>query len=44
MVIAGDRDAYNATMEIHILEYSRAVDYERLVEQLRSYGKRPKSG
>ena len=40
----GDREAYNATMEIHILEYSRAVDYERLVEQLRKYGKRPKSG
>ncbi|MCR8725781.1 GntR family transcriptional regulator [Frigidibacter sp. ROC022] len=32
---AGDRDKYNRLMEIHILEYTRAVDYEDLVEQLR---------
>jgi DNA-binding GntR family transcriptional regulator len=42
-LLDGDREAYNSTMQTHILEYSRAVDYERLVEQLRSYGKRSKS-
>lgn len=32
---AGDRAKYDRLMEIHILEYTRAVDYEDLVEQLR---------
>lgn len=31
----GDRAAFEALMEVHILEYSRAVDYEHFVEQLR---------
>jgi DNA-binding GntR family transcriptional regulator len=31
----GDRRAFDKLMETHILEYSRAVDYEKLVEQLR---------
>ncbi|MCY0150382.1 GntR family transcriptional regulator [Hoeflea sp. G2-23] len=31
----GDRSAFDKLMEVHILEYSRAVDYEKLVEQLR---------
>ncbi|HQZ13868.1 MAG TPA: GntR family transcriptional regulator [Devosia sp.] len=32
---AGDRAAFETLMEAHILEYSRAVDYEHFVEQLR---------
>ena len=32
---AGDRAAFDALMQVHILEYSRAIDYEHLVEQLR---------
>lgn len=31
----GDRRAFDKLMDIHILEYSRAVDYEKLVDQLR---------
>jgi DNA-binding GntR family transcriptional regulator len=38
----GDRAAFDALMEVHILDYSRAVDYEGLVEQLRRInGPRP---
>jgi DNA-binding GntR family transcriptional regulator len=36
----GDVAAFEAVMEVHILDYSRAVDYEGLVEQLRML-KRP---
>jgi len=31
----GDQAEYDRLMEIHILEYSRAIDYAKLVEQLR---------
>jgi DNA-binding GntR family transcriptional regulator len=31
----GNAAEYDRLMEIHILEYSRAIDYEKLVEQLR---------
>ena len=31
----GDRAKFDRLMEVHILEYTRAVDYEDLVEQLR---------
>ena len=31
----GDRAEFDRLMEVHILEYTRAVDYEDLVEQLR---------
>lgn len=31
----GDRATFDRLMEVHILEYTRAVDYEALVEQLR---------
>jgi DNA-binding GntR family transcriptional regulator len=38
----GNRAAFDALMEVHILDYSRAVDYEGLVEQLRRInGPRP---
>lgn len=40
---AGDRAAFEDLLEVHILEYSRAVDYERLVEQLRLLAKRKKA-
>ena len=36
----GRRAAFDRVMEVHILEYSRAVDYEHLVEQLRLINKR----
>lgn len=39
----GDRDAFDDLMETHILEYSRAVDYELLVEQLRRLEDRSKT-
>ncbi|GIX12781.1 MAG: GntR family transcriptional regulator [Paracoccaceae bacterium] len=32
---AGDRAGFDRLMEVHILEYTRAVDYEDLVAQLR---------
>ncbi len=32
---SGDQAAFDALMQMHILDYSRAVDYEHLVEQLR---------
>jgi DNA-binding GntR family transcriptional regulator len=32
---AGDRAEFDRLIEVHILEYTRAVDYEALVEQLR---------
>ncbi|MGV3651852.1 MAG: GntR family transcriptional regulator [Devosia sp.] len=41
---SGDREAFDRLMEIHILEYSRAVDYEHLVEQLRMLERRNKAG
>lgn len=41
---AGDRDAFNELMRVHILDYSRAVDYEHLVEQLRMLERRKKAG
>lgn len=37
---AGDGAQFDRLMEVHILEYSRAVDYESLVEQLRRIEKR----
>ena len=40
----GDQRAYDKMMEVHILEYSRAVDYEKLVEQLRMLERRGKTG
>lgn len=36
----GDQATFDRLMEVHILEYSRAVDYEKLVEQLRKLGQR----
>jgi DNA-binding GntR family transcriptional regulator len=41
---AGDRAKFDRLMEVHILEYSRAVDYESLVEQLRRIEARRKAG
>jgi len=35
ILTAGDQNAFGKLMEVHILDYSRAVDYEGLVEQLR---------
>ena len=32
---AGNRAEFDRLIEVHILEYTRAVDYEALVEQLR---------
>lgn len=32
----GDLEGFKALMETHILEYTRAIDYEQLVEQLRT--------
>ena len=40
----GDVAAFEDLMEIHILDYSRAVDYEKLVEQLRKLESRRKAG
>jgi DNA-binding GntR family transcriptional regulator len=40
----GDTDAFDKLMEVHILDYSRAVDYEKLVEQLRKLESRRKAG
>lgn len=40
----GDVDAFDKLMEVHILDYSRAVDYEKLVEQLRKLEDRRKAG
>lgn len=40
----GDVDAFDKLMEVHILDYSRAVDYEKLVEQLRKLENRRKAG
>ncbi|MEX0921992.1 MAG: GntR family transcriptional regulator [Rhodovibrionaceae bacterium] len=39
----GNRKAFEDLMETHILEYSRAVDYELLVEQLRRLEDRSKT-
>jgi DNA-binding GntR family transcriptional regulator len=36
----GDRSTFETLLETHILEYSRAVDYEHLVDQLRMLEKR----
>lgn len=41
---AGDQAAFDALMEVHILDYSRAVEYEDLVEQLRKLELRHKTG
>ncbi|HQZ11883.1 MAG TPA: GntR family transcriptional regulator [Devosia sp.] len=41
---AGDQAAYDELMRVHILDYSRAVDYEQLVEQLRLLERRKKVG
>jgi DNA-binding GntR family transcriptional regulator len=41
---AGDGKAFDDLMETHILEYSRAVDYEHLVEQLRQLDRKRKAG
>lgn len=39
----GEQAAFDKLMETHILEYSRAVDYEKLVEQLRRLNGRKRS-
>lgn len=39
---AGDKAAFDELMRVHILDYSRAVDYEHLVEQLRKLERRRK--
>jgi DNA-binding GntR family transcriptional regulator len=41
---AGDRAAFDDLMQIHILDYSRAVEYEDLVEQLRKLERRKTAG
>ncbi|MCL4188017.1 MAG: GntR family transcriptional regulator [Rhodobacteraceae bacterium] len=41
---AGDAAGFDRLMEVHILEYSRAVDYEKLVEQLRRLETRRRAG
>lgn len=41
---AGDQTAFDSLMQVHILDYSRAVDYEHLVEQLRKLEHRRKTG
>ncbi|ODT16268.1 MAG: GntR family transcriptional regulator [Kaistia sp. SCN 65-12] len=41
---SGDQTAFDELMQVHILDYSRAVDYEHLVEQLRKLEGRRKSG
>ncbi len=41
---AGDRRAFEKLIKVHILDYSRAVDYEHLVEQLRKLEHRRKTG
>lgn len=41
---AGDQAAFDKLMQVHILDYSRAVDYEHLVEQLRKLEHRRKTG
>jgi DNA-binding GntR family transcriptional regulator len=40
---AGDRATFDRLMEVHILEYTRAVDYEALVEQLRRIARERKA-
>lgn len=40
---SGDMAGYEAVMVRHILEYSRAIDYEQLVEQLRQIEGRQKA-
>jgi DNA-binding GntR family transcriptional regulator len=40
---SGDQAAFDALMQVHILDYSRAVDYEHLVEQLRKLERRKKA-
>jgi DNA-binding GntR family transcriptional regulator len=40
---SGDQAAFEAVLEVHILDYSRAVDYEHLVEQLRKLEHRRKA-
>jgi DNA-binding GntR family transcriptional regulator len=40
----GDQSAFDELMQVHILDYSRAVDYEHLVEQLRKLEQRHKTG
>lgn len=41
---AGDRAAFDRLIEVHILEYTKAIDYEKLVEQLRRIEARRKAG
>lgn len=41
---AGDKESFNELMETHILEYSRDVDYEELVDKLRALNVRKKAG
>ena len=41
---AGNQAEFNRLMEIHILEYTRAVDYEDLVRQLREIEANRKAG
>jgi DNA-binding GntR family transcriptional regulator len=36
---SGDQPAFDALIQVHILDYSRAVDYEHFVEQLRRPGR-----
>ncbi len=41
---AGDAAALERLMEVHILEYSQALDYEGFVEQLRRLESRSRTG
>lgn len=41
---SGDQKAFDDLMQLHILDYSRAVDYEHLVEQLRKLERRRNAG
>jgi len=41
---SGDQAAFDDLMRVHILDYSRAVDYEHLVEQLRKLESRRNTG
>ncbi len=41
---SGDRPTFDRLMEVHILEYTRAVDYEALVAQLRRIAEDRKAG
>ncbi len=41
---SGDRADFDRLIEVHILDYTRAIDYEKLVEQLRRIEARRRAG